>query len=102
MSTRCEFPICVKISSEASKEHRELFGSLARKELQTELTYYIKKHEQAGRTFKQQMVLNYDNVKAVFLERLDEKRWDIVGFGKAEEYFQNRTAVEEEAYSVAI
>ena len=79
-----ENQVNLKITSEAASDHRNLFGPIGRKEIQLELKYYILKLLEANRAPGK--IINYDNEKAVFLEKTDEDSYEVIGFGRASEY----------------
>lgn len=46
--------------------------------------YYITKLHEANKIPKQ--VINYDNMKAVFIEQTDSNSYEVIGFGHVAEY----------------
>jgi len=79
-----ENQVNLKITSEAASDHRNLFGPIGRKEIQLELKYYITKLLEAKRTPGK--IINYDNEKAIFLEKIDSDSYEVIGFGLVTEY----------------
>lgn len=77
-------PIRIKISAEAARDHRELFGAMKRKEIQMELKYYITKFLQAKKVPAE--IINYDNEKAIFLLKIDDSNYEVAGFGRVSEW----------------
>ncbi len=84
MISRCEYPICIRITETAVKECRKLFGRLSKMELENELTFYIRKNEEAGKALEDKLLLNFDHKRIVSLTRIDEKKWNITGFKTVE------------------
>ena len=85
MIPRCEYPICIKITEEAVKQCRKLFDRLPRMEIECELTYYIRKHEEAGSLLRDSLKLNLDYKRTVLLKRVDERKWEVAGFESRKE-----------------
>ena len=77
-------PIRIKISAEAAREHRELFGAVKIEEIQMELKYYIAKFFKAKKVPAES--INYDNEKAIFLLKIDDSNYEVVGFGRVSEW----------------
>lgn len=77
-------PIKIKISADAAREHRQLFGAVKRKEIQMELKYYIIKLLQVKKVPDE--IINYDNEKAIYLIKIDDGNYEIAGFGRVSEW----------------
>jgi hypothetical protein len=72
--------INIRMTSEALNEYAKLFGPMKRKEMVTELIYYITKLYESNKNPAR--VLNYDNEKAIYLERVNKNSFVIIGFGR--------------------